>query len=395
MAYATATFSDVSPFDIRIVAVGEYRRVLRAAIIGLGTLAAGCILVISITLGAGWMIGAALSTNPHFRARSGGPETIALASPRRGLIGTGQFAGASRLLSHSAYERDLALRAEPARIAAATPAPIVPVPLPRPRVQVANSVLLPRPMHPPPHPAKPETTEVRVAELTPSITPPPLPAPPRSAERPDNVPLPEPRPMETPPIAATREIARTTATSPAPPLVTGSLPPPETQKRLTVQQALDGSISLPGPSSRTAVYDIAAHTVYLPNGETLEAHSGLGSRMDDPRYVDAKRRGPTPPNIYNLTLRKQLFHGVRAIRLNPVDEDRMYGRDGMLAHTYMLGPTGQSFGCVSFRNYPKFLHAFLNGDIDRLVVVPRLGTKPSLAMRTRRKPVDDYAFNIE
>ena len=118
---------------------------------------------------------------------------------------------------------------------------------------------------------------------------------------------------------------------------------------------------LPGRDGRTAVYDIEAHTVYLPNGERLEAHSGLGDKMDDPRFVKVRMRGPTPPNVYNLTLREEIFHGVRAIRLNPVDEDKMYGRAGMLAHTYMLGPNGQSNGCVSFRDYDKFLRAFLKG----------------------------------
>jgi hypothetical protein len=127
----------------------------------------------------------------------------------------------------------------------------------------------------------------------------------------------------------------------------------------------------------TAVYVIAEHTVYLPNGQRLEAHSGLGHRTDDPQYVNVKNRGPTPPNVYDLTLRKSLFHGVRAIRLNPVDENRMYGRDGMLAHSYMLrGTKGQSNGCVVFRDYPAFLKAFLNGEVDRLVVVQRLEDAP-------------------
>ena len=36
-------------------------------------------------------------------------------------------------------------------------------------------------------------------------------------------------------------------------------------------------------------------------------------------------------------------------------------RDGMLAHTYMLGPKGESNGCVSFRDYSKFLAAFRRG----------------------------------
>ena len=135
------------------------------------------------------------------------------------------------------------------------------------------------------------------------------------------------------------------------------------------------SLRLPLDSdSHTAIYDIAARTVYLPNGHRLEAHSGLGSRLDDPRYVNAKGQGPTPPNVYNLTLRERLFHGVRAIRLVPIDDRKMFGREGILAHTYMLGPSGQSNGCVSFRNYPAFLTAFLKGEVDRLVVVEHLAT---------------------
>ena len=152
-------------------------------------------------------------------------------------------------------------------------------------------------------------------------------------------------------------------------------------------------MALPVPDSRTAVYDIAAHTVYLPNGERLEAHSGLGDKLDNPRYVNVRMRGPTPPNVYQLTLRERLFHGVRAIRLKPVDDGKMFGRDGMLAHTYMLGPNGQSNGCVSFRDYPKFLQAFLRGEVERLVVVPNLGNKPLRTARTRRGHDDRYASN--
>jgi hypothetical protein len=135
------------------------------------------------------------------------------------------------------------------------------------------------------------------------------------------------------------------------------------------------SLRLPlDSSSRTAIYDITAGTVYLPGGHRLEAHSGLGSHLDDPRSVSRKMQGPTPPNVYNLTLRERLFHGVRAIRLVPVDDGKMFGRDGILAHSYMLGPNGQSNGCVSFRNYPAFLNAFLKGEVDRLVVVEHLAT---------------------
>jgi hypothetical protein len=148
------------------------------------------------------------------------------------------------------------------------------------------------------------------------------------------------------------------------------------KQRLRTADLSQDLSSLPPADSHTAVYDIAARTVYMPNGRRLEAHSGLGNLMDDPSYISAKGRGPTPPNVYDLTLREERFHGVRAIRLNPVDESKMFGRDGMLAHTYMLGPNGQSNGCVSFSNYDAFLTAYLNGEVNRLVVVEHLADPP-------------------
>ena len=122
----------------------------------------------------------------------------------------------------------------------------------------------------------------------------------------------------------------------------------------------------------TAVYDISAHTVYMPDGTKLEAHSGFAESLDDPDQIDGVNRGPTPPNIYNLQLREQPFHGVRALRLIPVDDQKTLGRTGLLAHSFMLGPNGQSNGCVSFRDYDAFLHAYTKHQVKRLVVVARL-----------------------
>jgi hypothetical protein len=49
---------------------------------------------------------------------------------------------------------------------------------------------------------------------------------------------------------------------------------------MTGSQQADAAAGVP---PRTAVYNIAAHTVYLPNGTKLKAHSGLGDKLDDPR----------------------------------------------------------------------------------------------------------------
>ena len=86
---------------------------------------------------------------------------------------------------------------------------------------------------------------------------------------------------------------------------------------------------------------ISARAVYLPDGTRLEAHSGLGAALDDLRYVSERAVGPTPPHLYELTMRESLFHGVQALRLNPVGDGGLYGRAGLLAHPYMLGPERQ------------------------------------------------------
>ena len=123
----------------------------------------------------------------------------------------------------------------------------------------------------------------------------------------------------------------------------------------------------------TAVYDISAHTVYLPDGSKLEAHSGLGSNLDDPRSAKVRMRGVTPPHMYELKPREALFHGVPALRLNPIGgEQKIFGRSGLLAHTYMLGPNGDSNGCVSFKDYYAFLNAYRNQGIRRLAVLARI-----------------------
>jgi hypothetical protein len=122
----------------------------------------------------------------------------------------------------------------------------------------------------------------------------------------------------------------------------------------------------------TAVYDISARTVYLPDGTRLEAHSGLGDRLDDPRYVSERARGATPPHLYELEPREASFHGVQALRLKPVGQGDLFGRAGLLAHSFMLGPNGDSNGCVSFKDYDAFLRAYQNGQVKRLAVVARL-----------------------
>lgn len=167
-----------------------------------------------------------------------------------------------------------------------------------------------------------------------------------------------------------------------------ALPPPAPIKILAPDVpndaigAMYAVLVTPAVAPRTAVYNIAERVVYLPSGLKLEAHSGLGNKVDNPQFVHLRGRGPTPPNTYHLSLRKGLFHGVKAIRLNPVHEEKMYDRDGFLAHSY-LRRAPQSSGCVAFRHYGSFLAAFMQGEIDRLLVVPG-GPAPKNVMLAHR-----------
>jgi hypothetical protein len=211
---------------------------------------------------------------------------------------------------------------------------------------------------------------------------PPAPAPVSNVAA---VPLPKSRPVEAnsevpadpPPVQAdNRSILQKLADALPAKMTLASLAP-------------DGGLSSDGPDlaslgydGLTAVYDISAHAVYMPNHLKLEAHSGIGPLMDDPEHVSERNVGATPPAIYDLRPRERLFHGVPALRMIPVDSSATLGRSGLLAHSYMLGPNGDSNGCVSIKNYERFLKAYQDGEIKRLVVVPSLGDSATASRRS-------------
>ncbi|WP_245298413.1 DUF2778 domain-containing protein [Sinorhizobium sp. A49] len=135
-----------------------------------------------------------------------------------------------------------------------------------------------------------------------------------------------------------------------------------------------------------AVYDISAAKVYMPDGSVLEAHSGIGKMADNPRYVNVKMTGPTPPHTYNLKMRETRFHGVEAIRMLPIDGRNKHGRDGFLTHSYLLrGNRAESHGCVAFKDYPRFLTAFKQGKVRQIVVVPSGGRAAGMQMASNGK----------
>ena len=356
MKNTTATVCDVPYYGARIFSFGDCRRLLRAisghVVMVLAAVAAVGVLVAAVTFAAAWIVNSFVATNPAIRASAPtGPRTLALVQD------TPEFASAPAVTFADRWPRTTGTMQ----------ASVMPL-MPQQPVAIADNVPLPppRPLQVPHRQPQPEIAYAhgltQVAKLTAG-------------------------PATSPQTMALAPLGQAVAQ------VAAAMPPAAEKRVAPLQETHNKTLALPAPDSRTAVYDIAAHTVYLPSGQKLEAHSGLGDKMDNPRYVKVRMHGPTPPNVYDLTLREELFHGVRAIRLNPVDDDKMYGRAGMLAHTYMLGPNGQSNGCVSFKDYQKFLQAYLKGEVDRLVVVADLGTKPSLIGRVRRAHDARYAAN--
>ncbi|MDO8879165.1 MAG: DUF2778 domain-containing protein [Pseudolabrys sp.] len=336
MAYRTATFDGGAAFESYGAARGSVRRALRALarhlMLAIGAVATVAVMGAGVIFSAAWLIGNAGITNPHIQTKSTtGPARLALGYDAAATGGIG-----SRFEAAWAPSRAIRL---------ADGGPLI--------VDVPEGAAAPL--------VAAKLAAIEVVRLDAPAA--------RIAAPAIRIPLARPVPTH-------EELARAPAQPPvAAPQLAALAPPPaaSVEKRATPEAAHNREPALTDSTARTAVYDISSSTVYMPDGRKLEAHSGLQDKMDDPRFIKVRMRGPTPPNVYVLTERESLFHGVRAIRLNPVDRNRMYGRDGMLAHTYMLGPNGQSNGCVSFKNYDKFLEAFLDGKVDKLVVVADLG----------------------
>jgi hypothetical protein len=363
-------------YDGAAYSAGSPRKAVPQNILGAAGLA-------SIALACAWTLYANVS--------GGNPELVTASLPPAASI---RSVGSTDRIA-AAYEALREMPAPRSEQATTEVRAAVNVRVEDPAVRARTALLYgPRFLGPPPgtfrlpEPAQPAPRNV--ASLPAQTGPAILPLSPQVAEV---VPIPAPRPAELRQLQVAASPSRREVA-----LASAALEPEPKPKKPSIFEKLfgrpadglqlafaapDGGVTSDGESLTlgrmprydqfTAVYDISARTVYLPDGTKLEAHSGLGKMMDDPRYADRKMRGVTPPHTYDLSLRERPFHGVEAIRLKPVGgEDKIYGRTGLLAHTYMLGPNGDSNGCVSFRNYSAFLRAYKSGQIKRLAVVAKL-----------------------
>ena len=402
MIDTAATNYDI--FDGHIVLFRELRRNIRAfvddAAIGLATDAAACALVTAFAFTAAWLIDTTISTNADRQATVPiRPAAVGLANHNPKAVPEVGIPTSNRIWIDHADTLTFKDRWGRATVLASTPADVLPH-LPQHAVEHPQNValFLPHPMGPLQSLSRSETISALDSMLVAksALARAPSPAPdsiqtflPQLIIGRANIELPAPRhPIQN-------EVARSQVGQAMPQTSTAVPPPaaPTSDGPVTPQLAYNKSIPPPDLDNRTAVYDISAHTVYMPNGVRLEAHSGLGNKLDDPRYVSVKDRGPTPPNVYYLALREKFFHGIPVIRLIPSDSGNMFGRNGILAHPYMLSANGQSNGCVSIKNYSAFLDAYLRGEVDRLVVVPYIGNVPGRIASDHRQAVRQYAGN--
>ena len=332
MSCAAATFRGVSAFDARVIPLGsfgDFRRFVGAgAVFGLGTLAAACALTVAAMAAAGL---SAFVLSSHSQAPIG-RSTIALAGPYPTLAGAADIFASARTLSGPAYVPRFEVATNATSAARALSAPIE-----------VKSEISP--------PARIDASCQTRARARTAVAAIPLP-PKRPTQQVNSVPLPRPYPVE-------REIALSTIRKTGAQVALESQrsyrhgPPrsalPRCKRRTT------GQLSRPAET-------VAPQFTTLPRTRSIcpTARSSRRIRGSMTRWMirASSMSGCAGPHRRMSTisrLREELFHGVQAIRLNPVDDDKMFGRAGMLAHTYMLGPNGQSNGCVSFKDYRKFL----------------------------------------
>ena len=241
--------------------------------VGLGAVAALGTLVATGTLAAAWILSNAVATHPVLRAKTlSGPAAIALTDRYPAVASEVDFTGSVPVATDLAASDPASIDAADAPTFAAkwfgtTAAALAPAATSTHTVLVVTESIEP-------------ARAVAVAK----------------------------------PIEPARVVASLQPAAPVAPPVAAAAP----EKRFTPVPSQAHNKPTPQPESdgHTAVYDIAAHTVYLPNGTKLEAHSGLGDKLDDPRYVNLRNTGPTPPNVYDLVLREQPFHraALRSIR---------------------------------------------------------------------------------
>ena len=279
----TATISNTDSVEHRLVCLkGGWRTACKDLVVALGILLTAAAIAACVTVVIEWMPTTHSNTTTKLGAQfssdlapnpEGAPAVVATATPP-----------AATFLLESPFERGSGLLFLPEPVGSGAL-----------RQSQASRFT----------PAKRPTVDIDVGTLLPVNVP--------SEEHPINVPLPQSRPFSHMDMQVKSNTVDSTSVPTTPKAVTAISPTLHLLHSLFCTSSStfgksSNEIKLPPEAdAHTAVYDIEGHLVYLPSGEKLEAHSGIGKWLDNARYVKEKGRGPTPPNVYHLVLRKSTF----------------------------------------------------------------------------------------
>lgn len=199
MPYRAAALPNVTAFNVRAFALGDYRRKLLGGVaLGLGAVAAIAVVGGAATMAAAWMLSSSLSANAHLRpAGVVALEAAELPRPHRTLTETASLVG----VPHSLYEAPEIAVAELAPAAALAPValPSSPPPIVRqaPPKRVAERAME-IPLPPPRPPAAPQREIARASMPAPALQAPAVPMQVPAAPAPAPAPAPVRRPPPPP-----------------------------------------------------------------------------------------------------------------------------------------------------------------------------------------------------
>ena len=72
--------------------------------------------------------------------------------------------------------------------------------------------------------------------------------------------------------------------------------------------------------------------------------------------------------------------------MSVADGTDINGRSGLLVHSFMLGPNGDSNGCISVKDYDRFLKAFNDGQFTHIAVIPSLKSVAEKTLAAQNDP---------
>jgi len=171
----------------------------------------------------------------------------------------------------------------------------------------------------------------------------------------------------TPPAPATRRTERTPEDFRCP------LTRPELAGARPIEISVQALEEVRPPSPRSTTSRLRC---VPPMVERSKAFRPGPTLLDDPVQCVTGIAASTPADYLRPdALRSAVPMACRRSAPTPVDENRFFGRERNLVHSYRPGserPVERT--CISFKDCLRFLQAFQRGEIDRIVVGVRVST---------------------